>query len=109
PSGELCNGLGSALEIGADDAAEDALAQPTEHYIRVGDRGFSAAATVAGRAGFGAGAARTDAQRVRGLGIRDAAAARTHRVDCDFASLDGISRECRFADGRHLAIFDETH
>ena len=94
--------------IQAHFATEKALGrEPAEDNVRIRDRRFAAAASVARRPGFRAGAARTDVQTAAFIEPRDAAAAgahfddvengNTHREPFVVAADEVIRRQARLA------------
>ena len=76
---------GGAVEL---DTARQALRQPSQREVRIRDGRLRPAASVARRAGIGAGALWSDPQRPTPITPDDRAAAGTHRMQVDRGKTD---------------------
>ena len=70
-----------------------------EHHGSIGDRSFGAAASVAGRAGFGAGRMGTDAQQATSINPRDGTAAGADRMYRDRSHAEVVADPLRAEPG----------
>src|SRR5690606_16766357 len=105
--GEGVDARGRGVHVEGDLAAEQVRRDAAEDGVGVGDRDLGAAASVAERAGVGAGAAGADLQRALRRPPRDRAAARPDGHDVDHRDLDGVAADRALGGEGRLPVQDD--